>query len=197
MNAVCLCLDLEGFHVAPRFHVRELGWCDHTGRDYGCVHFDPNLRWNTLTPQQRRRVRYVTQHIHGLSLYPRDDQEDHPTLPAKSLHSYVQDLYRRHATSERNVVAYKGGRVERDLLESLHIPSLDLEAFGCPKFNDMLRLTTAASCGQHVHNPHAHCAQVECYHFIQWMRGQCGLPRDMNFINQSRYNRFVNNNNKT
>ena len=70
MNSVCLCLDLEGFHVLPRFHVRKLGWCDHTGRNYGCVHFDPGLRWKTLTPQQRCHVRYVTQHIHGLSFYP-------------------------------------------------------------------------------------------------------------------------------
>ena len=32
------------------------------------------------------------------------------------------------------MVAYKGGHVEKDLLNKLNIPYLDLETWGCPKY---------------------------------------------------------------
>lgn len=195
MDSVCLCIDLEGFYIPPTFHVREMGWCDHTGQHHGSLHYDPGLQWTKLTAEQHRHIWHVIRHIHGLSLHPPLNplvgERIHPYHPVQALRDHVYTLYLQHATPQRNVVAYKGGHFERDLLKELRIPSLDLEEHGCPKFNDMLRLRTVPSCGQHRHNPQAHCAEVECYHFIQWMRGQCGSPRDMKFINEQRYNRFI------
>ena len=37
------------------------------------------------------------------------------------------------ANSRQTVVAYKGGHVEKDLLNKLNIPCLNLETWGCPK----------------------------------------------------------------
>ena len=38
---------------------------------------------------------------------------------------------------KRTVVAFKGGHVEKDLLNKLNIPCLDLETWGCPKYEQL------------------------------------------------------------
>ena len=39
------------------------------------------------------------------------------------------------------MVAYKGGHVEKDRLNKLNIPCLDLETWGCPKYEGNYRRT--------------------------------------------------------
>ena len=48
---------------------------------------------------------------------------------------YVRNLYAEFTTDHRTRIAFKGGHIERDLLSHLHIPFLDLETLGCPKYN--------------------------------------------------------------
>ena len=43
-----------------------------------------------------------------------------------------EGLLRVHETEDRPIVTHKGGQVERDLLQKLNIPSIDLEVCGCP-----------------------------------------------------------------
>ena len=60
------------------------------------------------------------------------------------------------STEERTVVAFKGRHVEKDLLNKLNIPCLDLETWCCPKY-EQLRKTIVeplASCNIH------HCPMV-------------------------------------
>ena len=42
-------------------------------------------------------------------------------------------LYEDHKTVERDLVIYKGGHVESDLLKRLQIPCFNIEVVGCPK----------------------------------------------------------------
>ena len=80
--------------------------------------------------------------MHGLPFRPAPAEHAHPQ---EDLRKHLRDLYEAHATTQRPIVAYKGGRVEQDLLREMGLPSLDLEVFGCPKFDNMTRLTTVAS----------------------------------------------------
>ena len=50
----------------------------------------------------------------------------------------VKTLCEKLSTLERDVVAYKGGTLEKQLLTRLNIPHVDLEEYGCPKPNRLL-----------------------------------------------------------
>ena len=114
----------------------------------------------------------MTKHVHGLP-YRAFSREK--ARPAHEIEKDVRGLYERHRTSERNVVGYKGGHVERDLLNELNIPSHDLEQDGCPPFGRMELLGGVEGCGHHKDPSTHHCALVECVHFVNWMRRQSGL----------------------
>ena len=69
------------------------------------------------------------------------------------LKSLVKKLYQKYKTNTRTVVGYKGGHVEKELLQTLNIPSLNLETLGCAKY-DVLRTqflseSLLPSCGFH------------------------------------------------
>ena len=99
-------------------------------------------------------------------------------------------LYEQYKTSERSLVAFKGG-VEGTWLTTWNIPNLDLEMLGSPMFEDLPRLRSVASCGQHRDPLGHHCLQVECYHFVQWIRNQRLLQYDTSDINRERTQRFL------
>ena len=92
---------------------------------------------------------------------------------------------------ERSLVAYKGSLIQRRWLTSRGMPHIDLAPLGSPKFSDLPRLSSVASCGQHEQPLQIHCPQVECYHFVQWMSGQRGLNHDTRYINHERTQRFL------
>ena len=121
------------------------------------------LGWFDWTGQHRGSIHYKPS-VPWPNLLPKD----RPTAYYCTTHIYgllyylahelktdAQHLYEQYKTAKRS-----------------HI---DLEPLGCPKFNYLLRLSSVGSCGQHEHPLQLHCPQVECYHFVQWMRGQRGL----------------------
>ena len=57
----------------------------------------------------------------------------------------VKKLYDTYKTPTRTYVAYKGGTLEKDLLDRLNIPCWNLEEAGCPKFERLARLGTVSS----------------------------------------------------
>ena len=87
----------------------------------------------------------------------------------------VQDLYQDYSTSDRTVVGYKGGHVEKDLLNKLNIPSLNLETLGYPKY-DVLRsqdpkyYKLLSSSGFHKDDSRHHCPVTECDAFWVWYK---------------------------
>lgn len=195
LDRVCLVIDLEGFPVGPsrgkekRFLVREMGWCAWPGyaSDVGSHSYFILENTHSLTLNDRRTIRYVTTHIHGMTYTPAP--EEHSRAPWQ-LYDDIRNLYNTHRTSDRQLVAYKGGHIERDILQKMGIPSLDLESWGCPKFDQLPRLITVSGCGHHADPLRHHCPRTECYHFMQWMRRTMGLPRDINFVNLERASRL-------
>ena len=73
---------------------------------------------------------------------------------------------------DRNLVAYKGRKVEREILDELEIPNINLEDFGCPRY-DELPTTMVRDCGYHIQmNKSIHCSMKECVAFAIWIEQQ-------------------------
>ena len=184
-DEVCLVLDLEYFCSGRQILPRELGYCDHTGNHHGSIHYKPCVEWPHLSVKDRRTAYYVSKYVHGLPYYPRENYH-----MASELLVDVRHLYQQFKTPQRTLVAHKGG-MEGDWLETWNIPHLDLEHWGCPKFDNLPHLSSVGSCAQHQHPLQLHCPQVECYHFVQWMRSQRLLSYDTRYINHERTQRML------
>ena len=173
MDKICVVIDLEGFHIKTRdgFHVRELGYCDCRRHSMGSKSYQTFGYLMDLPMRDRRTVEYVIKHIHGLSYTPKLRENARPPY---EIHDDVLALYEQHRTPQRDLIGYKGGHVEKDLLDSLNIPSHNLED-GCPPFREMELLVGVWGCGHHQKPSIHHCPMIECVHFVNWMRKESGL----------------------
>ena len=164
---VCMIIDLEGFFINGTFEVRELGFYTWKGC-HGRFAFKPTRRWDELSPKDRKTVSVVKYHVNGLTYFPRKDEN---ALNQDSVKKLVNYLYQRNGDEGREFVAYKGGHVERDLLESLYIPHVNLERFGCPKYEKILPsiIEPLKGCSFHTFCDKAHCGMAECHAFWLWM----------------------------
>ena len=77
-------------------------------------------------------------------------------------------LYNQYKTYKRTVIAYKGGHVE----SKLKIPCLDLETWGCPKYEQLKQtiVESSASCGFPLNDIIHHCPMTECHVFWLWFQ---------------------------
>ena len=166
MEEITLIIDLEGYRLSHGFIVRELGWCTMQGEN-DSQHFYSRARYRDLNVKDRRTVNYVYKHIHGLRL---EAAFREAALPQRDLEAVIRALYRG------GVVAYKGGCLEKDLLDKMGLPSFNLEECGCPKaeFLWLAGYTTDKSCGHHkAANTHfIHCPKQETFLFFQWVQDQ-------------------------
>ena len=168
----CLCLDLDGFYVADKFIVQELGWYATLpdGREaYGVQRFTHDYTWD-MSKKDQKTVAYVKRHVMGLTFRPSPKEfqlSGNVILRQDQLPAYVERLWKHYKTSECNKVAYKGGTVEFVLLTLLAIPNMDLETLGCPTFNKLKQHYDYPTCSAHIHAD-VHCAMSECYVFSKW-----------------------------
>ena len=162
---ICLLIDLEGFFIEKIFYCRELGWRSRTER--GNVKYRIPHYFHQLTPKDKVTTTYVTKRVHGLTFY------DHPNEQAKPQACVQQDilqLYQRFKSPNQDLVAYKGGHIEKDILKRLNILTINLEHWGCPKFETLLKqgFQEVADCGHH--HPSGHLSTIECETFWHWLR---------------------------
>ena len=174
MEKVCAVIDLEGFHLNSMggFHVRELGFCDWECHRKASATYQTYGRFIDLPKEDRKTAAFVMTRIHGLSYTPSSQENAYPPW---RIHDHVRAIYQQAKTRQRGHIGYKGGHVEKDLLERLNIPSHNLEDDGCPPFRKMKRLSGVWGCGHHQDPRIHHCPMVECEHFVHWMRGKSGL----------------------
>ena len=64
---LCLILDLEGFFINKKFHVRELGYVTWNG-GHGRHAFSIPIPYETLPDQDKRSASFVCRKIHGHGL---------------------------------------------------------------------------------------------------------------------------------
>lgn len=172
---VCLVIDFDGFHLDKKFHVREMGFTSLTSDYKGCHRFKLDHLADRATPKDWKTIDYCTDRVHGLTLGSWPGEH---LFREETLRQLVQIEYEEARTFEKYLVAFKGGHVERDLLEELQIPHVDLEDFGCPKFDDLQHpmKSMLKDCGYHRKLKRAgavaHCAKVECFLFAEWVKGE-------------------------
>jgi len=143
-------LDLDGYRVQSGFIVREMGWCTSDG-DARSLHFRPPFRYAKLSAQDKGTTKHVYQHVHAL---PFNAQPEELAVSGRIIPAVVRFLYLNSRTLDRPFVAYKGGNLEKNLLQTLNLPAINLEWFGCPRADQLgnCKLT----CGFH-HKNMGHC----------------------------------------
>ena len=166
MNDICCCLDLEGFRVQGQFVVRELGWCDREAKRVGCFHYTSSVPYSSLNDRDRRTVVYVRQHVTGLPFYPGPKERALGVHAQNQVKDDMVTIWRKCQTPQAYAVAYKGGTVEKELLEQLRLPSINLETLGCPKYECCT--PSPFDCGCHDHD-RFHCSMSECHAFMTWL----------------------------
>ena len=166
MDQITLIIDLEGFPLSSGFSVRELGWCTIKGEN-DSQHFNSRLRYKDLNYKDRRTVNYVYRHVHGLRF---ESAFREAALPQRDGEAVIRALYRG------GLVAYKGGHLEKDLLDKMGLPSVNLEDFGCPKADSLWSklYPPGKSCGHHKEQPFklVHCPKQETYLFFNWLQNK-------------------------
>ena len=70
------------------------------------------------------------------------------------------------------MVAYKAGHVEKDLRNKLNIPYLDLETWGCPKYEQLKEtiVEPLSSRGFHLNDNIHYCPMTECHAVSLWFQ---------------------------
>ena len=167
LRPICMILDLDGYRVSQQpFFIREMGWCDMQGQA-DSIHFTGPIDYSELSVKDKRTVNYVYHRVHGL---PFNAKPKEKALPLDFAETIIQTLYQTLCTKDQYVVAYKGGTIERDMLDKLQIPNINLEWFCCPKVTELIDVgfDAAYSCGYHQ-KPEHHCPKQETSLFYQWL----------------------------
>ena len=144
-----LVIDLKGFFVQKKFRVREMGYYS-LNEHFGCHAFFQPVALKDLSHRDKKIVNFAKQNIHGLTYQPRYQERAYEQDEADIV---LLRLYNQYKTQERTVVAFKGDHAEKDLLNKLNIPCLDL-----------------ASCGFHLNDNIHHCPMTECHAFWLWFQ---------------------------
>ena len=171
LRPIGLILDLDGYRVSQQpFLVREMGWCTLQGQA-DSVHFTHPLRYTQLSTKDKRTVNHVYYHVHGLRFQATGQEK---ALPQDHVETLIQTLYETYCNQDQSVVAYKGGTLERDVLNKLQLPHVDLERFYCPKADQLVSsgFDPGSSCGHHrtaQNKKLIHCPKQETYLFYQWL----------------------------
>ncbi|GFU97688.1 uncharacterized protein TNCV_4455741 [Trichonephila clavipes] len=190
LEKVCCILDIDGFDIrvydefccsyTTEFMVRELGYvkidptCDYLPKSY---RFDLTRKMKLVktTPEVRQTLYFQSKHVIGLPITPGRNERD--CIQYECLEKVLKDIYYFCQRSGANVVAYKGGEKEKNILERLEIPSVDLQCFGCPSFKDLIKFGRVYSalrdCGHHTELKKGklmHCPKAEVIAYRDWYK---------------------------
>lgn len=172
MNNICLMIDIDGFTISRKFYARELGYASLTGDDYGSFRFD--LTHVYPSEKDMKCVTYCKKMVHGLSLYPEANETN--LYPEESIEDLIKELYYKNKINVKSFIGYKGGTIEKQILSKLELPHINIEIFGCPKYNE-LPPPNIKDCGFHLNIKTVHCPMKECFAFANWVNVMLSLSR--------------------
>ena len=159
-SQVSLIIDIDGFRISTGLIVRELGWCTLEGAN-DSQHFYSPIKYSQLSYKDRRTVNHVYRHVHGLRF---EAAYKEAALPQRAVEGVIRVLYHGGLT------AYKGGHLEKDVLDKIGLPSVDLEEFGCPKADSLWssHYPPGKSCGFHKEHTckFIHCPKQETFFIL-------------------------------
>ena len=164
---ICGVIDIEGYFFNNKFHPREVGWCNYSMTEHYSLHYFIREPYPKGDSKSCKTIGYQYNHCHGLSF-----KANYKCRKPERLRDDILAIYARQPKN-RPVVAYKGGHIEKDLLDSLGLPSCDLEIYGCPKFEMLRDYSTVQQCGHHKDSSKHHCPVVETACFMTWLSSDC------------------------
>jgi hypothetical protein len=168
-------IDMDGFEI-PVPGGENIFFCKEIGISYLFSEKTSRFTFQVgnfydLLPRARPTVSWVMRNIHGMRF------EDAPgDLPQNAV---VQVLLAVQAEciveGKKSYLAYKGGHHERRYLDSVGIPSFNLELAGCPRYTDLLKYYNVLStpdCDLHCNGlpwKEMHCPFSEAILFRKWV----------------------------
>ena len=159
VNRVTHIIDCEAYTLAKKHYLREISIyriCD--GQTFSYQIYTPLYLCD-------RSIAYQVKHIHGLPQVHTRCNEDF------LLYSEVLKLLRDEFLARADLVAYKGGVIERDLLRLLGTKGINLEILGCDKYNDLITKYGISPIRCRYHNPgDYHCSRHEVQIFAIFLR---------------------------
>ena len=175
LSNVCMVMDLEGFFLNKIFYPREIGYVSLTENWINSYRFKLNHLVQKLSEKDWKTVNYCKKYVHGLTLKCLPWEKD--LYQVENLRDLIKNAYCLSKKKNRNIVAYKGGQVEKEILDELEIPCIDLEDFGCSRY-DELPTSMVRDCGYHIQmNESIHCPIKECVAFANWIEQQLGYEK--------------------
>lgn len=164
-------IDVDGFRIGKKFYPRELGVSSLTQNTTKSYRFNLTELSKIMTSKDWYNAHYCTNYIHGLTFKPVPGERD--TYPEDWIKPLIQFLYDENKRNDQYVVAYKGGTIEKDYLFELEIPTVNLEFFGCPKYNSLPE-PPIPNCGFHQKTI-LHCPKKETFAFAEWYKNNITL----------------------
>ena len=155
MDNISVIIDFEGFSSREHGYIyRQLAWISMDEEDEHLVDiFSPDIPYSSLNRRDQFQVRWEKENLHGLYLITRPTRNT--SINIQGLQRYLTSLWDTY----EGVFAFKGGSIEKSMLQSIRVPFIDLEAEGCPRARDI-----NVSCSHHL-NFLNHCplCEVNCY----------------------------------
>jgi len=159
IGEVTAILDMDGYMVDGEFKCVELGW-KYLNHPHAYSFFFYHGGMRELSVKDRITANYVHRNIFDIpygEFWP-------GMLKGSKVETLVEHLH------GRGIVAFKGGCIEKNVLKHLRIPGINLEEFGCPKVDTLLKECpfTFKTCGHHQLTS-AHCPREEVSVMEWWL----------------------------
>ena len=108
-----------------------------------------------MSYKDKKTANFAKHNIHRLTDQPLYRER---AYAQDQVNNVLRRLYNQYKTRERSVVAYKGGHVEKDLLDKLDIRNL-----GLPKYERLKQTIVEpfSNCGFHFNDNIYHCPMTE------------------------------------
>ena len=159
LNSVTHIMDCECYTVNKRMRLREVSIHTVLTKEtfiYHTYHLKGEIPYT-------KTVNYQIHKVHGLPIVHSKITKDFYTTDEV----YV---FLKHLSGKNVLVAYKGGRVEYDILTELNTKSVNLEVFGCPKYRELiLKHNMKQECCCYHLNDSYHCSGHEVKMFARFV----------------------------
>ena len=155
---VCMVVVLKGYYIAQKFNVREVGTVSWDG-SFSHQKYAMPVKFADLNSADKKMAKCRKARVHGLNFRARRNENAHDQT---CLEVDILNLYNEARSGQVDVVAYREGQIEKELLDKLMIPNIDLKELGCPE-------TIPGATGCTFHRGQLRCAKAECDGLWQWM----------------------------
>lgn len=161
---------MDGFMVNGQFLCKELAIAPIFGPIKKAI-FSLNIKYNELNVKDKKTAAYVFHNVHGIKFQDYGCGEYDQDKIGQIIRSFTNEV-------QTPLIGYKGGIIEKKILEKMGIPCVNIEIYGCPKFNTLILDSRYndipdKSCNLHQKKYNykgeiMHCVVVETAIFRNW-----------------------------